>query len=66
MKWAFLLVTLMQAVSASTPRPAGLGPKVDEPLPPFSLRDQDGRERDFTSLVGPQGLLLVFFRSADW
>jgi len=30
------------------------------------LKDQNGRERDLVSLTGPKGLVLVFFRSADW
>ena len=34
--------------------------------PDFKLRDQSGRERDFASLTRPKGLVLVFFRSADW
>jgi peroxiredoxin len=34
--------------------------------PVFSLPDQTGRSRDFASLAGPRGLILVFFRSADW
>jgi hypothetical protein len=28
--------------------------------------DQDGRLRTFESLRGPKGLILLFFRSADW
>ena len=43
-----------------------LGPRVGETLPAFEARDQDGRLRDFASLAGPTGLVLVFFRSADW
>lgn len=46
--------------------PGLLGPQPGQPLPAFSLPDQDGRIRDFASLKGPQGLVLVFFRSADW
>jgi hypothetical protein len=34
--------------------------------PGFKLKDQNGREQDFGSLTGPNGLVLVFFRSADW
>jgi peroxiredoxin len=34
--------------------------------PAISLPDQAGRTRDFPSLRGPRGLILVFFRSADW
>jgi hypothetical protein len=46
--------------------PATLGPKVGEPAPDFTAIDQDGRERPLASLMGPRGLMLVFFRSADW
>jgi len=60
-----LLVALMQAATPN-PRPAELGPRVGERLPSFSLRDQQGTEREFASLAGPKGLVLVFFRSADW
>ena len=35
-------------------------------LPGFSLTDQNGRTREFANLKGPKGLVLVFFRSADW
>jgi hypothetical protein len=34
--------------------------------PEIRLKDQNGRERDRGSLTGPNGLVLVFFRSADW
>jgi len=59
------LLVLMQAGMAD-PHPADLGPKVGERLPSFSLRDQDGTPRALDSLVGPKGLVLVLFRSADW
>ena len=42
------------------------GPAIGQPLPPFELPDQQGRAQTFESLRGPQGLVLVFFRSADW
>jgi cytochrome oxidase Cu insertion factor (SCO1/SenC/PrrC family) len=63
-----LILAMTQAPSDATtrPDPATLGPKVGEPLPAFSLVDQSGRSRDFASLVGPKGLVLVVFRSADW
>ena len=48
------------------PTAADLGPSVGQPLPAFQVPDQDGRPRSFESLRGPKGLLLVFFRSADW
>lgn len=35
-------------------------------IPAFSLSDQNGQIRNFENLKGPNGLMLVFFRSADW
>jgi hypothetical protein len=32
----------------------------------FSLVDQFGQRRTLESVMGPQGLVVVFFRSADW
>lgn len=43
-----------------------IGLAVGAPAPDSSLPDQAGRSRDFASLAGPRGLILVFFRSADW
>lgn len=42
------------------------GPQVGETVPSFSLPDQHGASRDLQSLMGPDGLMLVFSRSADW
>jgi len=42
------------------------GPQVGEAAPAFSLADQHGAARDLPSLTGPDGLMLVFSRSADW
>lgn len=62
-----LCLALLQAPPAATdnPDPAGRRPKVGEALPAFSLEDQHGASRNFASLTGPKGLVLVFFRSAD-
>ena len=46
--------------------PQTLGPKIGERLIDFSLPDQHGVTRSLRSLVGPKGVVLVFFRSADW
>jgi len=61
-------LALLQAPPPNTdnPDPAGLGPKVGQMLPAFALEDQRGASRDLASLTGPKGLVLVFFRSADW
>jgi hypothetical protein len=43
-----------------------LGPQIGTRVPDFMLLDQKGQSRTLASLTGPQGLMLVFFRSADW
>ena len=45
---------------------SGLGPQVGERVPDFSLPDQSGRARTLQSIMGPNGAMLVFVRSADW
>jgi hypothetical protein len=42
------------------------GPEVGHPVPVFSAQDQDGRTQTLKSIVGRNGAMLVFFRSADW
>jgi hypothetical protein len=43
-----------------------IGPPDGAKAGEFSLPDQTGHLRNLESLMGPQGLVLVFFRSADW
>ena len=65
-------VLALGAVSAASaqapplPDVDGLGPQVGDAVPSFSLTDQTGAARDLASLMGPNGLMLVFSRSADW
>jgi hypothetical protein len=61
-----LLAIATVVLAAQDQDPATLGPKVGAPLPEFSAVDQFGRTQTLSSLAGPQGLMLVFFRSADW
>ncbi len=42
------------------------GLNVGEKIPDFTLPDQNGKQKSFRDLAGPDGLLLVFTRSADW
>lgn len=42
------------------------GLKKGEKIPQFQMTDQAGKIRDFKSVCGKNGILLVFFRSADW
>src|SRR5579864_9316806 len=43
-----------------------IGLPVGRKAPPFSLRDQFGHEQTLESLKGRRGMVLLFFRSADW
>ena len=42
------------------------GPDPGQRIPEFRLSDQSGASRSLKDLAGPNGLLLVFHRSADW
>jgi len=42
------------------------GPEIGANVPDFTLPDQYGHRRSLQDLTGPNGLLLVFSRSADW
>jgi hypothetical protein len=42
------------------------GPEIGAKIPDFTLPDQSGRSRSLHDLKGPNGLLLIFSRSADW
>ncbi len=42
------------------------GPEVGERVPDFTLPDCSGRSWSLPELLGPEGLLLLFHRSADW
>jgi hypothetical protein len=46
--------------------PSTLGPKVGDKAIAFALPDQNGTRRELASAAGPNGTMLVFFRSADW
>jgi cytochrome oxidase Cu insertion factor (SCO1/SenC/PrrC family) len=54
------------AAAQTLPDVDRFGPQVGETVPSFSLVDQRGASRDLQSLAGPNGLMLVFSRSADW
>jgi hypothetical protein len=42
------------------------GVPAGEPAPSFRARDQFAKEQTLSSVMGPNGLVLLFFRSADW
>ena len=43
-----------------------LGPAIGSAAPTFSGRDQHGQRQTLDTVMGDDGLMLVFFRSADW
>lgn len=59
-----LAPAVMSAQSENVPLPTG--PGVGAKIPSFEAVDQSGRRQTFESLRGPNGLLLLFYRSADW
>ena len=44
----------------------GIGLPVGRKAPAFTARDQFGQEQSLDTLKGPNGTVLLFFRSADW
>lgn len=56
-----LLATLLPASGEEMP-----GIKVGAVAPDFRLRDQSGKIQSLESLKGANGVVLLFFRSADW
>lgn len=54
------------SVFAQAPTPPDPGLKLGQTLPPFTLTDQNGKAQTLQSLAGEKGLMLVFYRSADW
>jgi hypothetical protein len=51
---------------AGAPAITDSGPPIGERVPDFSLIDQAGATRTLASILGPNGAMLVFFRSAEW
>jgi cytochrome oxidase Cu insertion factor (SCO1/SenC/PrrC family) len=59
-------VVLAQPTGPTRAELDALGPQVGQLAPDFTLPDQHGQPHRLSSLLGPKGALLVFFRSADW
>lgn len=45
---------------------SALGPQVGDQVPDFNLPDQNGLRHTLQSVRGPNGSLILFYRSADW
>ncbi len=64
---AMLLGFPTRAMQPRTPVDvSSLGPQIGEQVPDFSLPDQNGRVWTRDELLGPNGTVLLFHRSADW
>jgi hypothetical protein len=59
-------LALGAATVQAPPSLLDVGPAIGAAIPRFEARDQAGRLRTFDDLKGPNGLMLVFVRSADW
>jgi len=65
--WALVsLAAQLTAQQPVLPDVQKLGPQIGTRVLDFTLLDQKGQSRTLASLTGPKGLMLVFFRSADW
>ena len=62
---SFLLAVLCISISAQ-PDIGRLGPPAGKVAPDFSGVDQFGRRHTLQSVLGAEGAMIVFFRSADW
>jgi hypothetical protein len=60
------MVLVMSASAAQAPDLSKVGPQVGSTVPPIGGTDQFGRPQTLTTASGPNGAMLVFFRSADW
>lgn len=57
-------LTLSQSSLAQTQETAKKA--VGMPAPAFRAKDQFGKDQSLSSLMGPKGLVILFFRSSDW
>lgn len=70
MRIAIVFAVFMTVAPGAQQPPAvdvsSIGPKVGDIVADFEAPDQHGAPRRLSSLVGPKGAMLVFYRSADW
>lgn len=62
----FLWLAVAAFLAAAYGQSIKTGPAVGERIPDFSAQDQASREQTLKSIMGRKGVMLVFFRSADW
>jgi len=59
-----IVVALALAIGQNPTFDAGI--RINQKIPSFRLIDQNGATRDYNSIKGSKGAVLLFFRSADW
>ena len=65
--WVFALMVLIGGCFSLTASAEDLGPPVGTKAPDIGTRlDQTGKPRTWADLMGKNGLVLMFFRSAEW
>ena len=64
--FAALIVLISSWVVAEMPKVKEIGIELDQKVPPLVVLDTLGQARNIESLSGEKGLILVFYRSADW
>jgi hypothetical protein len=63
---SFSQINNEQVYSVDTELGFSTGPDVGQTVPIFSLPDQNGTTMSLKELVGENGAILNFFRSASW
>jgi peroxiredoxin len=61
-----LFILAVALACSSVPAQAIKGLQPGAKAPAFTLKDEQGKKQSLATLTGPNGLLLLFFRSADW
>jgi hypothetical protein len=68
---ATVLASGLTLLGAQAPAPvpidtSKIGPQAGQAVPAIDGVDQFGKRQSLSSIAGPRGTMLVFFRSADW
>ena len=64
--FCFSLITISNHSAAAQSASPSIGLELGQRAPAFEATDQSGRTQTNETLKGPNGTVLLFFRSADW
>ena len=64
--FCFSLITISNHSAAAQSASSSIGLELGQRAPAFEATDQSGRTQTNETLKGPNGTVLLFFRSADW